>query len=91
VSEKIGETSSDESEQARARIRIRKRRTGAALFVVGVLLFICGLVFIYLAPSDIETGHHFWTSICVVDIIVALVLMWIGHGFRRQAKLPSDD
>jgi hypothetical protein len=37
-------------------------------------------------PSDIRSGHLFWTFVFGTDAVIALVLMGIGYVLRERVK-----
>jgi protein-S-isoprenylcysteine O-methyltransferase Ste14 len=84
VSEETREPRSNAYEDAQMSATARKRQAGNTLFTVGVLLFVFALVLVMFVPSDIRSGHHFWTAVFGIDLILAGILTGIGYRIRKR-------
>ncbi len=86
MSEETREPRSNEFVRAQMEAPVKHRQTGNSLFTVGALLFIFGWILVLFVPSDIRSGHHFWTYLFAADIIIAVALMGIGYAFRDRTR-----
>ena len=86
MSEETREPRSNAYEIATMERPVRKRQTGNTLLVIGVLLFVFAWILVLFVPSDIRSGHWFWTTVFGIDVIIALVLMGVGYAFRERVK-----
>ncbi|MBV9086425.1 MAG: hypothetical protein JO187_05560 [Acidobacteria bacterium] len=65
---------------------VRQRQTGQALVLVGALVALFCLVAISFVPSDIRAGHHFWTIVFAIDVILAIALVATGTAIKARTK-----
>ncbi len=86
MSEETKEPRSNAYEEARMEVVVKHRQTGNSLVTVGALLFVFAWILILFVPSDVRSGHHFWTFFFVGDVILAFALMGIGYSFREKTK-----
>ena len=86
MSEETREPRSNAYEIATMERPVRKRQTGNTLLTIGVLLFVFAWIMVLFVPSDIRSGHHFWTFVFGGDVIVAIALMGVGYAFRERVK-----
>lgn len=84
MSEETRDPRSNAYEDAQMSATARKRQAGNALFTVGALLFVFALVLVMFVPSDIRSGHHFWTALFGIDVILAGILTGIGYRVRKR-------
>jgi len=86
MSEETREPRSNAYEIAHMEAPARKRQTGNTLFTIGALLFVFAWILVLLVPSDIRSGHDFWTVLFASDVVLAVALMAIGYRLREQVK-----
>ena len=86
MSEETREPRSNEYELARMEAPVKRRQKGNTLLIVGALLFVFAWILILLVPSDIRSGHHFWTFVFAGDVILAFALMGIGYSLRERTR-----
>ena len=84
MSEETREPRSNAYERAHMEPAVRKRQTGESLVTVGALMLAFAWILVVFVPSDIRSGHLFWTCVCATDAIIALVLMGIGYLLRER-------
>ncbi len=65
---------------------VKKRQTGEALVLVGMLLLTFCLVSILFVPSDLRAGHEFWTVLFGIDVLVSATLIAIGTIHKGKAR-----
>jgi cation transport ATPase len=90
VSEETREPRSNAYEIAHMSVPARTRQTGNTLLTVGALLFVFAWILVLFVPSDIRSGHHFWTVVFASDVVLAIVLMGIGRALRARAKTQGE-
>ena len=90
MSEDTREPHSNAYEIAHMPRRARKRQTGDTLFTVGALLFVFAWILILFVPSDIRSGHDFWTVLFAGDVVLAIALMIVGYRMRERMKLRAS-
>ena len=86
MSEETREPRSNAYELSTMERPVRKRQTGNTLLIIGALLFVFAWILVLFVPSDIRSGHHFWTFVFGIDVIVAVALMGVGYAFRERVK-----
>ena len=86
MSEETREPRSNAYERATMEAPVKKRQTGETLMTVGVLMLVFAWILVVFVPSDIRSGHFFWTGVVATDVVIALVLMGIGYLSREQVK-----
>jgi hypothetical protein len=62
----------------------RKRQTGNTLLTIGALLIVFALIWVLFVPSDIRSGHDFWTFAFASEVTLAVVLMAVGYRMRQR-------
>jgi protein-S-isoprenylcysteine O-methyltransferase Ste14 len=87
VSEETGDPSSNSVERQAMEAPARKRQTGQALVLIGVLLLTFDLILAVFVPSDLRAGHRFWVVIFTADVIAAMALIVIGTVQKSKAKV----
>ncbi len=65
---------------------VKKRQTGEALVLVGMLLLTFCLVSILFVPSDMRAGHEFWTVLFGIDVLVSATLIIVGTIQKGKAR-----
>jgi hypothetical protein len=90
VSEETREPRSNAYEIAHMEAPARERQSGTTLLVIGVLLFVFAWILVVFVPSDIRSGHHFWTFVFGSDVVVAGALIAAGHAIRAQVRSRLD-
>ena len=86
MSEETREPRSNAYEIAHMSAPARKRQTGNTLFTIGAMLFVFSWILILFVPSDIRSGHDFWTVLFGSDVILAIALMIVGYRMRERMK-----
>ena len=86
MTEETRDPKSNAVERATMDAPARRRQTGQALVLVGVLLLAFDLLAVTFVPSDIRAGHLFWTTVFAADVVVAISLIVIGSMQKEKAK-----
>lgn len=86
MSEETREPRSNAYERATMEAPVKKRQTGEALTTVGALMLAFAWIIVVFVPSDIRSGHFFWTYFFGTDAVIAMILMAIGYALRERVK-----
>jgi len=86
VTEETRDARSNAEERATMEDPARRRQLGQTLVLVGILLLGTDLIAVAFLPSDIRSGHSFWTLILGLDVIVSISLVVIGTIMKAKAK-----
>jgi hypothetical protein len=65
---------------------IGAQNLGAALYLVGVLLGLFGLLGVPLFSADIYSGHRLWIVAVLIEEAVAITVLLIGRRRYRREK-----
>ena len=86
MSEETREPRSNAYELAHMEQPVKQRQTGDTLVTVGALLLAFAWILVVFVPSDIRSGHLFWTGVFAFDALLGLALMAIGRVLRGRVK-----
>jgi hypothetical protein len=86
VSEETRDPMTNAVARAEMEPEVKKRQTGEALVMVGMLLLTFCLVSILFVPSDMRAGHEFWTVLFGIDVLVSATLITVGTIQKGKAR-----
>ncbi len=66
--------------------RPRTQALGPALYLIDVLLVLCGLLGVPLFSADIYSGHRMWIVAVLIEEAVAFTVLWVGRRRYRREK-----
>ncbi len=63
----------------------KAQNLGPALYLIGVLLVLFGLLGVPLFSADIYSGHRLWIAAVLIEEAVALTVLLLGRRrYRRE-------
>ncbi len=60
---------------------------GAALYLIGVLLVLFGLLGVPLFSADIYSGHRLWIVAVLIEEAIAITILLIGRDRYRRERI----